>query len=154
MSTNPSSRIRLIPPLVFGLAVLLGLSLEWLFPIVGLAWKWRIGFSVPLLIGSVWLIIWTLLQFRKADTPFDVRKEATSLITSGPFRFTRNPGYVALTLLYLSIGIMLSNLWILALLIPTLAIVDIAIVRREEINLLATFETHYQNYQHQVRRWI
>lgn len=154
MSTNPSSRIRLIPPLVYGLAILLGVALEWVFPIIGLAWKWRFGFAAPLFIASVWLIIWTLIQFRKAETPFDVRKDATTLITGGPFRFTRNPGYVALTLLCLAIGIALSNLWILGLLIPTLAIVDIAIIRKEEINLLATFKTSYQEYQQQVRRWI
>lgn len=152
--SNEFEAIRLIPPAVYGLAITLGLLLEYLLPSPYLDWLWRVAIPASLLAISVWLILWTLMQFRKVDTPFDVRKETTTLITDGPFQFSRNPGYVALTLLYLAIGLALSNLWVISLSIPTVLTIDKAIIQKEETNLIAAFEDQYRNYQQRVRRWL
>lgn len=151
---NQSSGIRLIPPLVYGFSIAFGLLLERLWPGIDLAWSWRITLALPIFFASLGLIVWTLAYFHSFDTPFDVRKNATSLITTGPFRLSRNPGYVALTLLYLAIGILSSSLWILGLLIPSLAVVDFVIIRREEMSLGITFGAQYRDYISKVQRWL
>ena len=85
--------------------------------------------------------------------PFDVRKAATTLVTDGPYRFTRNPGYLALTLIYLGLGFLFSSGWAV-LLVPTLLIMNVAVVRKEEQHLQARFGEEYLHYRATVRRWL
>ena len=56
-------------------------------------------------IVSVLIMAPVLVRFRQSATPFDVRKAASTLITDGPYRFSRNPTYLSLTMLYLGIGL-------------------------------------------------
>jgi len=146
--------IRVIPPLIYLVGIIVGLVLEYLWKSYKLSVVFRVSVSLMLLIVSVVLIGLTLKQFKSSKTPFDVRKSASSLITDGPFQFSRNPGYIALTLLYMAFGILLSNMWVLVLVVPILLIVDIHIIRKEEANLLAVFGDHYIEYQSKVRRWF
>ena len=95
-----------------------------------------------------------LRRFRRAGTTFDVRKSASALITEGPYRFSRNPSYVSLTLLYLGIGILLNNGWILILVAPVFLVMDLWVVRREERHLEATFGEEFLRYKATVRRWL
>lgn len=95
-----------------------------------------------------------LRRFRRAGTPFDVRKPASALITEGPYRFSRNPSYVSLTLLYLGIGILLNNGWILILVAPVFLVMDLWVVRREERHLEAKFGEEFLRYKAAVRRWL
>jgi protein-S-isoprenylcysteine O-methyltransferase Ste14 len=88
-------------------------------------------------------------------TPFfDFRKAASVLITDGPYRFSRNPSYVALTLLYLGVGIILNNGWIWLLVVPVLLVMDLRVVRKEERHLETTFGEDYLRYKAAVRRWL
>ena len=151
---NSSTGIRVIPPLVYMAGLLIGLIMEYLWPTIDLTLGWRLGISAPVLLASVVLIILTLKYFKSASTPFDVRKTASSLIIDGPFRFSRNPGYVALTMLYLTLGVFLSSLWALLMALPILFVVDKFVVRKEEISLLSSFGDPYRDYQSKVRRWL
>jgi len=94
--------IRVKPPLVYAVSLLIGLAIEQLLPIVSIPGIWRAGSAAVLIALAGLLIAPTVMRFRKADTPFsDFKKPATTLITDGPYRYSRNPGYLALTLLYL-----------------------------------------------------
>jgi len=84
-----------------------------------------------------------LRRFRRAGTRFDPRKAASVLITDGPYRFSRNPSYVSLTLLYLGVGIILNNGWILLLVVPVLLIMNLWVVRKEERHLETKFGVDY-----------
>jgi protein-S-isoprenylcysteine O-methyltransferase Ste14 len=95
-----------------------------------------------------------LMRFRRAGTPFDVRKRASALITDGPYRFSRNPSYVALTLLYVGLGVILNNAWVLLLVIPVLLVMHFGVVLREERHLEAVFGEEYVWYKLAVRRWL
>lgn len=146
--------IRVIPPLVYLAGFVVGLLLEYLWSAIDLPQVWRLILSLPLLLGSIALIIFTLKEFETKATPFDVRKTATSLIIGGPFQFTRNPGYLALTLLYVSISVLISSIWVLVLTVPILFIIDLYVIQKEEANLLDSFGEKYSDYQSKVRRWI
>ena len=95
-----------------------------------------------------------LMRFRRARTPLDVRKPATALITQGPYRFSRNPIYVSMTLLYAGLAFLLGNGWVLALAAPVLLVMDFWVVRREERHLEAKFGEDYLRYKAAVRRWL
>ncbi len=97
---------------------------------------------------------WSLLQFRKAKTTVRPDKPASALITTGPFRFSRNPLYLAWSILYTGVGLWLNNAWVMALLIPTILVITFAVIVREEQYLLKQFGEDYQYYQATVRRWL
>ncbi len=146
--------VRAKPPLVYAASLFIGLSLELLFPLVSIPWTWRAGPAVVLIALAGLLIAPTVMRFRKADTTFDVRKAATTLITDGPYRYSRNPGYLALTLLYLGLGVLLSSAWVCVLVVPTLLIINVAVVRKEEQHLESQFGEEYLRYKTAVRRWL
>jgi len=116
------------------------------------SWRYILG---SLLIGVSGLLITAVLRrFRRAGTTFDVRKAASVLITDGPYRFSRNPSYVSLTLLYLGVGLILNNGWIWLLVVPVLLIMDVWVVRKEERHLETKFGGDYVRYKAAVRRWL
>ena len=95
-----------------------------------------------------------MTEFRRARTSFDVRKPSTSLITTGPFRFSRNPIYLAMTLLQLGIGIAVDGVWILAALVRALVAMHYGVIVREERYLERKFGDAYRGYKTSVRRWL
>lgn len=146
--------IRLIPPLVYAVPLLIGLGVEQLLPSVTLSGSWRIGPGAILIGLSSFLVVPAVMHFKKANTPFDVRKPATTLITDGPYRYTRNPGYLALTLLYLGLGFLFSSVYVIALIIPVLWVMNVAVVRKEEDHLDVQFGEEYLRFKSSVRRWL
>ena len=135
-------------------ALLTGIVLNslWAMSLLPGSWRYILG---SLLIGVSGLLITPVLRrFRRAGTTFDVRKAASVLITDGPYRFSRNPSYVSLTLLYLGVGIILNNGWIWLLVVPVLLVMDLRVVRKEERHLETTFGEDYLRYKAAVRRWL
>ena len=76
------------------------------------------------------------------------------LITSGPYRYSRNPAYVSLTVILLGLGLLLNNAWLLLVAIPVVAIMNYGVIHREEAYLERTFGDEYLRYKAGVRRWI
>ena len=147
--------VRLIPPLVYAVSLFIGLVIEQLLPLVSIPGPWRAGPAVILIALAGLLIAPTVMPFRKADTPFaDFSKPATTLIKCGPYRYSRNPGYLALTLLYLGVGVLFSSAWVCVLVVPTLLIINVAVVLKEEQYLESQFGEEYLRYKTAVRRWL
>ena len=71
-----------------------------------------------------------------------------------PYIYTRNPGYLALTLVYLALGFLFSSVWVGVLLAPTLLVLNVSIVRKEEEHLERQFGGQYLAYKVRVRRWL
>jgi len=149
-----STGLKLPPPIFYVTALLIGLGLQYFFPIKFLSevWKYSIGSALALSAGTI--IPFVIIRYKKLKTPFDVRKPAKALITDGPNRYSRNPGYLSLTLLYLGIGFILNNIWIIGLSIPVILVMDLLVIRKEESHLEAVFGKEYLRYKSTVRRWI
>ncbi len=153
MSSGPG--ITVPPPVLYLVALLVGIGLQRLWPTAPfpVPWRYVAGAVLSLLAGVIMLPV--LMRFRRAETPFfDVRKRALALITDGPYRFSRNPSYVALTLLYVGLGVILNNAWVLLLVIPVLLVMHFGVVLREERHLEAAFGEEYVRYKSAVRRWL
>jgi len=93
-------------------------------------------------------------QFRRDGTDSDCAAPDTALITTGPYRLTRNPIYVSFAVIY--VGCSLSaNAPVLALMIvPMLWALHRFVVRPEEAHLEAVFDDDYRRYAGRVRRWL
>lgn len=146
--------IRVLPPLLYLVGLMLGYGLETLWPIFDVRWQWTVGLAVVPISLSVLVVAPVITAFRRAATPFDVRKPATSLVTDGPYRYGRNPGYLALTLLYVGIAIILGSVWVLLLIVPVLVVMNYEVVNKEERHLEVQFGEEYLRYKSKVRRWI
>jgi protein-S-isoprenylcysteine O-methyltransferase Ste14 len=108
---------------------------------------------VVFLIGAV-IAAWGLLLFyrqRTTTTPGEVSK---LLVTWGPYRFTRNPMYVGLTLAYIGEAGILKQAWPLALLPFVLLYIQFIVVPLEEKRLSTAFPREYPQYCRSVRRWL
>ena len=142
------------PPVLYLAALLIGVGLDYLWPLRLVSGRWGVVAGIVLIAAGIAIMPPVLGRFRRAGTTFDVRKPASALIVDGPYRFSRNPAYIALTLWYLGIGLILGRAWVLLLLAPLLVVMDRLIVPREERHLKARFGEQYVRYKAAVRRWL
>lgn len=142
------------PPLFYLAALLAGIALDRLWPLALLPRGWDYAVGAVLVAASVSVIPSILTRFRRAGTPLDVRKPASTLIADGPYRFSRNPIYVSMTLLYAGLAFFLGNGWVLIFAVPVLLVMNFWVVRREERHLEAKFGEDYLRYKAAVRRWL
>jgi protein-S-isoprenylcysteine O-methyltransferase Ste14 len=110
-----------------------------------------IGDAIGLLLIAVGigLAAWSVLE--AGDTEIE---SPNRLLTGGPYSRSRNPMYVAWTLMYLGIGLIANSLWIIALLPVVIAFTHFVDVRREERFLERQFGDEYLEYKGQVRRYF
>lgn len=146
--------LRVHPPVMYLAALVVGVGLGFLWPIRVLAGPWGIVVGIAVIAAGVTIMPPVLMRFRRAGTTFHPHKASSALITDGPYRFSRNPAYVALTFWYLGIGLVLNNGWVLLLAIPVLLVMDRKVIPAEERRLEATFGEQYLHYRSTVRRWL
>ena len=89
-----------------------------------------------------------------AGTNTSPLKPAITLVNSGPYRFCRNPLYVAMTLLFVGLTLLVNSWWGVFLLVPLTLLLHFGVVRREERYLEQKFGEKYRNYRLRVRRYI
>jgi protein-S-isoprenylcysteine O-methyltransferase Ste14 len=91
---------------------------------------------------------------RDADAPVRTDKPVPRLTTDGPFRYTRNPGYLSLAMIYAGIAVLRNALWVILLLPLVLFVIQREVIGREERYLERTFGEEYLDYKTRVRRWV
>lgn len=154
MSSEARGPLLVPPPVIYVAALILGLAVDRLWPVSLLPAAWAYLTGALLIIASAAIVFPAFVRFRRAGTPFDVRKPASTLVTDGPYRFSRNPGYVSLTLVYLGVTLLLNNVTVLLMVVPALLVMDLWVVPREERHLEEQFGEQYLRYKQSVRRWI
>jgi len=113
----------------------------------------RVFVSLLLMMGVVTIVL-SFREFAKAKTTLSPNSAAKALIRTGPFRYSRNPLYVAVAFLIASIGFWADNLWILAMLVPLILVMSVAVIAREEHYLERKFGEEYLDFKRSVRRWL
>ena len=91
---------------------------------------------------------------RRVGTTANPKKASQVLATGGPFQFSRNPIYLAMTGLYVGLALLINSYWPLTLLVPLLALMEWGVIRREEHYLAEKFGEPYTCYKTKVRRWF
>lgn len=100
------------------------------------------------------LAIWAIATIRGAGTRVETYKPTTAIVTTGPYRFTRNPIYLGMLLGLIGLAIGFDSLWILAMLVPFFVVIRYGVVAREEAYLERKFSAVYLGYKSRVRRWL
>ncbi len=149
---NPG--IRVPPPPVYLFALLLGLLLDRKAHVPFLPRGVARILGWPLVGGGMALAAWFARTMRDADTTMHINKPVSSLVQDGPFRYSRNPGYLSLTMLYAGIAILRNALWAILLLPLVLYVIQREVIEREERYLERTFGEEYLAYKRRVRRWV
>jgi len=142
------------PPLIYLAAFLIGLGIDRAAPVRIVPYAVGAVLGAVLLAASFVLAAWAFAAFRRARTTIHVWHPASTLVTGGPYRFTRNPMYLALTLLYLGLAVGLDRTWTLALLPVAVATLHYGVIPREEAHLARRFADAYRDYRGRVRRWL
>ena len=128
----------------FGVRAVPILPADWVGLVIGL----------PLIVGAVFVIAWQTRTFIKAGTTFIAWETTTELITWGPFRFSRNPGYLASAIIHLGLAFSLNSLWLLLTLPATVFALTLEVAITEEPYLEQKFGEEYRRYRARVRRWL
>lgn len=142
------------PPFLYAGALAVGAALDTLIPLPALAAGTGLVPGVTLIVLALALAFWCFGLFRRAGTNVPTSRPATAVVTDGPYRVSRNPIYVALTTLSVGIALWINSWWMLGLLIPTLVIMNIGVIDREERYLAAKFGDEYLAFKARVRRWL
>ncbi len=149
---NPG--IKVPPPLIYLLPLLLGLLLDrrlhlpFLPRSVGRVLGW------PLVGGGMALTAWFVRTMRKADTTIRIDKPVSRLLQGGPFRYSRNPSYLALAMIYAGIAVLRNSLWAILVLPLVVFVIQREVIGREERYLESAFGEEYLAYKRRVRRWM
>jgi protein-S-isoprenylcysteine O-methyltransferase Ste14 len=142
------------PPLIYAAALVVGLGVGYLAPTAFLPRSLAYGLAAVLIGVAVGLRLWGGWVMGRAGTSIRPTVPTTALVTTGPFRFSRNPLYLAVTLAYLGIAIAAQSLWALALLLVVLPVMQRGVIDREERYLERRFGADFVRYKECVRRWI
>ncbi len=156
MSEDAKDRAGVIapPPLIYLGFILVGLALEYVWPGPLLPEDVQYGLGAALIALAFLIAIPTFVQFSRAKTNVDPYKPVTAIIRNGPFRWTRNPLYLGMVIVQLGVAAAVDGLWIAVLVIPTIFVVSIGVIVREERYLERKFGEEYLAYKAAVRRWV
>jgi len=156
MTTQPRDNAGVIapPPLIYLGGVAVGIIADSFLPVPRILFPGQAWFGGLLTAAGFVLSIWSVLEFVRHGTHPDPRHPTTVLITVGPYRFSRNPIYLAFTLMYLGVASWLGKFWILTGVVPALLLTHFGVVRREERYLSGKFGGAYEAYRQRVRRWL
>jgi protein-S-isoprenylcysteine O-methyltransferase Ste14 len=146
--------VVVLPPLLYGVATGAVLALRWFLPLPIVRHAMALWSGIALAMIAVVIAVWGSRTMRMAGTNVNPSLPTTVVVTAGPFRFSRNPLYVALTLFYLGLTLALDTWWGIVVLVPLLIIMHYGVVRREERYLEQKFGESYRQYRSTVRRYL
>ena len=153
-----AAAVRVFPPAVPLIAILLGVALQRLWPLspgfepAPLVRYALGGFVVAAaILGLGWWAVRVMRGSGQSENPW---KPTYEILERGPFRFSRNPMYLQMLLVLVGVAIALWNGWILAL-TPLAAWVLLRLaILPEEAYLERKFGDDYRAYKRRVRRWL
>ncbi len=155
MASDPDSpHVIVLPPLLYVAALAAGLLLNWAAPFPILSGDARYWAGGALAAIGVLIAAWARSLMERAGTNVNPMLPTTAIVTTGPFRFSRNPLYVALNLMYVGLALLTNAGWVLALIVPVLLVMHYGVIRREERYLDAKFGDAYRGYRARVRRYL
>lgn len=144
--------VRIHPPVLMLIHLLTAFGLGWLIPLSPPAWAEYLGWGVVLL-GLV-VAFGGLRQLISAHTSPDPHAPTTSVVTTGVYRFTRNPIYLGFLCMVIGLPLIFGNPWGILVAPVQVYFFNRMIISREETYLEGKFGQEYLNYRSGVRRWL
>ncbi|HEV8630007.1 MAG TPA: isoprenylcysteine carboxylmethyltransferase family protein [Thermoanaerobaculia bacterium] len=156
MTQPDTAGILAPPPLLTVACVLAGFVAERFVSLPLAPWSTgvRVGISVAILLAAGVLFLAAVRQLHRHATTPNPYQPSTAVVSSGVYRFTRNPIYVAFMAVVLGLAVAGNSVWLLVALAVLFALLHFGVVKREERYLAAKFGPAYDTYRARVRRWL
>jgi protein-S-isoprenylcysteine O-methyltransferase Ste14 len=142
------------PPVYFVAAILMMRALHRWFPLAECSSDWAETAGTVVLVSGIAVAVWGVITFWRQGTTVRPSGNASRLVTTGPYGFTRNPMYLGLALALAGIALRLGSVspWMT---VPLFVwVITRGFIRAEERMLAAKFPDAYGEYRRRVRRWI
>ena len=154
-SSADAANLGLIrPPLVYLGSIALGLVVHYAWPVRFLPPSVSTPVGAMLTLLAVSLFVAAVRTLRAAGTPIPGNRPTTAIVRTGPYRFSRNPIYLAFSLFQLGLSIWTNSVGLLITLVPAISLMALVVVPKEEHYLKARFPSEYSSYRAAVRRWL
>lgn len=151
---NIPALLKLPPPALFGIAFAVGMAINYTKPEPLHRSSTIAHLGLGLLALGVVIAVSAALTFLIRRTTLNPFGEPSTFVASGPFRFTRNPMYLSLVIVYLGGTLAVDSPWPLLILpLPLLAVIRF-VIPNEEAQMAETFGQSYTDYCTRVRRWV
>jgi protein-S-isoprenylcysteine O-methyltransferase Ste14 len=153
--TADTANVIVRPPIAWALAVLAGIALNWLLPLpffpaaASASWLGAMVFILALA-----LVAWAIITMTRAGSNVPTNLPSTTIVETGPYRFTRNPIYLGMVLGLIGLAIAFNGFWLLMTLVPFALVIRYGVIAREEAYLERKFGDVYRRYRARVRRWL
>jgi protein-S-isoprenylcysteine O-methyltransferase Ste14 len=154
-NTTDTANVIIRPPIAWAIAVLAGLALNRLMPFpfvpsaVPAGWAGAMIFALALA-----MLVWAIATIARSGSNVPTNRPTTTIVETGPYRFTRNPIYLSMMLGLIGLGIAFDSLWLLLTLVPFALVIRYGVIAREEAYLERKFGDVYGRYRARVRRWL
>ncbi|MCM3900758.1 MAG: isoprenylcysteine carboxylmethyltransferase family protein [Pyrinomonadaceae bacterium] len=142
------------PPFVYLCAIALGRLLHFACAVRLVSRAGGVLLGVTAVLVAVALFVYAVRTFGTAGTPVPGNRPTSTIVRSGPYRWSRNPIYLSFSLLQLGVAFWVNSLWLLVTLIPAVALMSFVVIPREEQYLETRFPSDYLAYKASVRRWL
>jgi protein-S-isoprenylcysteine O-methyltransferase Ste14 len=142
------------PPFVYLGSIALGLVVHYAWPARFVPPSVSTPVGAMLTVLAVSLFVAAVRTLRAAGTPIPGNLPTTAIVRTGPYRFSRNPIYLAFSLFHLGLAVWVNSLGLLITLIPAVSLMALVVIPKEERYLEARFPSEYLSYRGAVRRWL
>lgn len=146
--------VKIHPPVLVSTLVLVAFFLNKLFPLPSNYPEVLIWLGYILVLVGLGLTISAASGFMRARTTLDPHGSVSNLVTSGPYRFSRNPIYLGFLCLLIGFPLIFRMYWGLILSPLLIVLMNILVIRQEEAYLEKKFGEAYTGYKSRVRRWL
>lgn len=151
---NDSPKVKIPPPIIFHGFGLFGVTINFLNPLTITGPSWFIYLGVFILILSFLGFGHMVNFYKKNETEIEPHKTTSKIITSGLYKYSRNPIYLISCAGPISLGFIFLTYWAMFAFIPALIVVYFTAVKKEEQYLEKKFGQEYLDYKKKVRRWL
>ncbi len=146
--------VKIQPPVLLLLHLFAGLALGWLIPIPLVPPQGLQKFGLALAFAGFLLGAAAAVEFNRKHTTLDPHGLVSTLVTSGIYRFTRNPIYLGFVMMVIGVPLYLNNYWGIVLAAILVILFNALVICHEEAYLEKKFGDEYAGYRSRVRRWL
>jgi protein-S-isoprenylcysteine O-methyltransferase Ste14 len=152
---NDNPGVIAFPPLIWAVGAVSGVLVHFfVIQVPIMSYRASLVCGIVLVILAPTMALSAVVTFKKAGTNVNPSEPALTMVRGGPYRFTRNPMYLALCLLQVALGFFLNDWITLLFVVPLFLILHHGVVLREEKYLAAKFGEPYLELKRDVRRWF
>ncbi len=149
----PPGEILAPSPVLTLIAFLMGVGIDWAFPVALLTWPWNLPLGAVLLVVGSLVFGGAIRTMRAHEKHPSHSDEPPELIREGVYRYSRNPIYVGHSIAHVGGSVLVNSVWPLVTLVPVLWYLR-RVIQQEEARLEALFGPEYDRYREDVRRWL